>query len=623
MTLHVSPTVVLRSVLSSFFVYFSLLVLLLQALGALGAVLFPSHLGLELLLFFGDFSVKIGEADPRPLFVDLKPMERFDLTWLLALAAGLVAALLFTFLLYSLATIVRLSVFERYRLRIHAQCFMGWLATLALFAASLGSLPFVAHALTLYGSGSLTAGVVSMLLGAFGTYGSHLKAGKGDRLGSILGSNWYIAVIAALLLYGLLLLGYSVAVALVPDGATVIAEGIWAWNRSFLLLAAAGLTGICVNLNYASLHRMYRDRLMETFLPDPKDVAENTWHPAIEANRAGLWDFATPGTAGPYHLINSNVVLVDSEQAKYSGRGGDSFILSPYFCGSHATGWRWTAEYMRQGLFRGITLPTAMAISGAAVNPNTGVAGQGITRNRLVSFLMSLLNLRLGYWTLNPKRPAGREYRIPNFIDPGLKALRGKGFDEHRRLLELTDGGHFDNVGLYELIRRRTKLIVVSDGTADNKFTFSDFGNVVERVRVDFGVTVRFRNDAYDLRHILPQSAEIVETDPAAKAFAKKFPLAQRGFAVGQIEYPDADGKKKVYGVIVYIKSTLTKGLPADIYGYKSQNPTFPDQSTADQFFDEIQLEAYRELGYRLSKAVPWNEIRYRPQQFVVTEPNL
>ena len=115
----------------------------------------------------------------------------------------------------------------------------------------------------------------------------------------------------------------------------------------------------------------------------------------------------------------ANVVLDDSEKAKYSGRGGDSFILSPLFCGSHATGWHPTDRYMRNGMFRGMTLPTAMAISGAAVNPDTGASGQGITRNRLVSFLMTFLNIRLGYWAPNPKHATWPI--APNFLYPGIK----------------------------------------------------------------------------------------------------------------------------------------------------------------------------------------------------------
>ena len=591
--------VVLRSVLLAFFVYFSLLVIALQILGALGFYRMPPAWIMD------------------PLFGWLGMTIEFDLNWLLLGAGVLLAVLLLSFLLYSLATFrLPLSVIQwlrlnRYWLRIWAQRAMGWLAFLILLAAFLGSLPLVVDALTTRGEGSLFAGilgVISTALGASGTFASHFKGGKGGALGAVLGSNWYLAAVAGLLLYGILLFGYSVAEALGRQGEPIVEMGRGAWQVSFLLLVLALVTGFFVNLNYVSLHRMYRDRLMETFLPDPDKVKDNIWRPAYEANTSGLWTFAAKGTAAPYHLLNANVVLVDSEQAKYGGRGGDSFILSPLFCGSHATGWHRTDSYMRRGMFSGMTLPTAMAISGAAVNSDTGASGQGVTRNRLVSFLMTFLNIRLGYWAPNPQRP---NWGIaPSFLFPGLKALRGKGMDETSLLVELTDGGHFDNIGLYELVRRRTKLIIVSDGTGDPKFTFSDFGNTIERLRVDFGVNIRFPDEDFDLRHIMPHSASIRKDDPSDKAFREKFPLAARGFAIGRIEYPGKrNSKEKDYGVIVYIKSTLTKALTADIYGYKSRYPEFPDQSTADQFFDETQIEAYRELGYRLSEGIPWDSV--------------
>src|SRR5690606_36770925 len=204
----------------------------------------------------------------------------------------------------------------------------------------------------------------------------------------------------------------------------------------------------------------------------------------------------------PYHLINANVVLVDSSASDFRARGGDSFVLSPLYCGSRATGWVRSSSYMA-GSGRGLTLSSAMAISGAAVNPNTGVAGRGLMRNRLVSMLLTALNLRLGYWATNPKK---HKDRIPNFISPGLVAgVLAEGLHENASMVELTDGGHFENLGLYELIRRQVKLIVVSDAGCDPDFDFGDLANAVERARVDFGVKIEFRGE-YPLSDLLPGS---------------------------------------------------------------------------------------------------------------------
>jgi hypothetical protein len=285
----------------------------------------------------------------------------------------------------------------------------------------------------------------------------------------------------------------------------------------------------------------------------------------------------------PYHLVNANVVLIDSPKTKYKGRGGDSFILSPLYCGSEATGWCESKHFMKRN-DPGMTLATAMAVSGAAANPNTGVAGAGFGRNRIVATLMSLLNLRLGHWAPNPD-PSKAWWLPPNFVFPGITAgLLGGRLKEDSGVVDLTDGGHFDNLGLYELVRRKLAVIIVSDGSRDPNNYCTDLAIAVERIKVDFGATVDFPDVEFDL-NALRLTSEVGE---------QKF--AKRGYAVGSIAYDD--GSK---GVLLYIKSALTSGLPSELYGYRSLHPDFPDEPTSNQFFTEMQFEAYRELGYYLA----------------------
>ena len=212
-----------------------------------------------------------------------------------------------------------------------------------------------------------------------------------------------------------------------------------------------------------------------------------------------------------------------------------------------------------------------------------------------MSVLLALLNLRLGYWAANPKY--NRKIHIaPNYLVPGLREIAGSGFHEESRELELTDGGHFENLGLYELIRRKVKLIVLSDAGADPQFSFESLANAVERVRVDFGVEIRFDDPIQALDDIKPGSAD-------RGGLLDQSQLATRGYAVGRIVYDLTDKtSKEKNGTLIFIKATLVRGLPADLIGYKKANPAFPNQSTADQFFDEEQFEAYRELGYQLTK---------------------
>ncbi|MCK5506248.1 MAG: hypothetical protein KAJ10_13875, partial [Thermodesulfovibrionia bacterium] len=454
----------------------------------------------------------------------------------------------------------------------------------------LGSIPYLAKYLDDTWQQISAAGGTTLLGSIFAFFQARQQQGSARAEGQKSSSTLKIIGISFLLIYGLML------------SAFFLAQQLSGYEITVPILVAL-IVGFFVNLNHAGLDRMYRDRLMETFMPDPESVATGKWRPAIKANET-LLENICPSGMGLYQLINTNVVLVDSADAKFRGRGGDSFLLSRLFCGSYATGWCKTNNYMKSSnsffskilSARGMTLPTATAISGAAANPNSGVSGKGVTRNKLVSTLMSLLNFRLGYWARNPQRkcpsPTPPNYFVPGIFPGILPGIFGVSLNENNRFLELTDGGHFENLALYELIRREVNFIVVTDGGADPDYTFEDLANAVERIRVDYGVKIRFRTgDDCDLEGILPKSAE----DGLA---TQKYALAKRGFAIADIIY----GGDKPDGTLIYIKPTLIPNLPEDIYGYKSSHTTFPDQTTADQFFDEAQFEAYRELGFQLAK---------------------
>ena len=131
---------------------------------------------------------------------------------------------------------------------------------------------------------------------------------------------------------------------------------------------------------------------------------------------------------------------------------------------------------------------------------------------------------------------------------------------------------------------------------ADPSFNFDDLANAIEKVRVDFGVQINFV-DKWAVDGILPNSL-------GDNLFQKKYELAARGFAFADIVYND-----KSVGKLVYIKLANINGLPNDLYSYKGVYPAFPHQPTSDQFFDEKQFEAYRELGYHITKQMFKSEL--------------
>lgn len=352
----------------------------------------------------------------------------------------------------------------------------------------------------------------------------------------------------SLLFYGLLTLLYH----LTAHTALLASPLFHAWLPLSLMLAL-----IC-NINSLSLHSYYRGRLAHAYLPAV--AGRNT--PCADPLHFRLADIG-PDSGTPLHLINCTLNTSSSSQEKLRSRRGESLVLSPLYCGSSATGFRLSRDYLGGSL----SLSTAFAVSGAAVDPNTYA-----TSSRALSFLMTLLNLRLGYWTRNPCAESTRGW-LPGWYRYMFRELTGRGLAETEPDIHLSDGGHFDNLGLYELVRRRCRYIVVSDAGADPDGTLFDLGRAIQRVRADFGAEILLGTEPLDAGE----------------------PSARRAYLHGRIRY--ADGSN---GEILYIKTSLRANLSADIYAYWRANPSFPNQTTTDQFFDEMQFDSYRQLGLEL-----------------------
>jgi hypothetical protein len=230
-----------------------------------------------------------------------------------------------------------------------------------------------------------------------------------------------------------------------------------------------------------------------------------------------------------------------------------------------------------------------MAISGAAASPN-----MGYNSSPALAFLMTMFNVRLGWWLGNPEK----NEKIYGSEGPRLaiQPLFAEMFgltDDDSTYVYLSDGGHFENLGLYEMVRRRCRHIVVSDGGCDPKFEFEDLGNAVRKISLDLGVTITFLGVS-TLKSRLEEDREAQCCGRESGSFKEDdTPLS----AIGIIDY--GTGQE---GVILYVKAAYHRGIVKNVgvRSYAMANSDFPHQSTSDQFFSESQFESYRALGFEL-----------------------
>ena len=314
---------------------------------------------------------------------------------------------------------------------------------------------------------------------------------------------------------------------------------------------------------------------------------------------------------GPFPIFCTTLNLTTGDDLATQERKGASFAFTPLYSGYSVS---WTDAdadsavsyngYVPTEYYAypdgGISLDTAVAISGAAVNPN-----MGYNSNPTLAFLMTFFNVRLGWWISNTRKTdqwqGGKHRATPQFAAWYLfQELFGK-VNDAAPYVNLSDGGHFENMGLYELVRRRCRYIIVCDAEEDPDMHFEGIGAAITKCRADFGAEIDL-----DLRPLQKDD---------------KTGYSNAHCVVGTIQYPPPPGAVSppddwtpckclgdrdddLYsGYVVYMKSSLVGDEPPDLLTYQLKHAVFPQDSTADQWFQETQFEAYRRLGHHIAMA--------------------
>jgi len=558
-----------------------------------------------------------------------------------------------------------------------------WLARLRAWSLLYGLLWFTMVSFSLLGPylvyfviGKGPGWAYSTAAGVLAAHGTTIFAGwssKGDGKPSDKGILGFkpvdlLALLAAPVTITGMLVSLSFAVSITLDWLSDYMKdhgSAWGhlWGTDLVCLAVAMFVALVfgwrVDINEFSMQSFYRNRVTRCYLgaslpnrqPDPftgfedrtkvrmLNVRAQTMAPLVCDLLPERFSHhgKPPGDYhGPFPIFCTTLNLTTGEDLATQERKGASFSFTPLYSG-YSVSWTDAGENSNVSLngfvptegyayrSRGISVDSAVAISGAALSPN-----QGYNSNPALAFLMTFFNVRLGWWITNPRkrnRWRATECRPTPVVAAWylFKELFGA-VNDASNYVNLSDGGHFDNMGLYELVRRRCTYIVVCDAEADPKMTFEGMGSAITKCRADFGaeIDLDLRPLQLDSETGLSKTHCVVGTiryppppeeneASAARGGGRGAPTASACECLGEA------GDDPYTGIIVYLKSSLVGDEPADLLAYKLRHPVFPHDMTGNQWFAETQFESYRRLGHHVAMtaiqpALPPEELAVRTQ---------
>ena len=440
----------------------------------------------------------------------------------------------------------------------------------------------------------------------------------------------FLAVICAAAVHGVIWQGKMPWSELPPPDANLILAETLA-VLSLILVAGIGMSPGFLNLS--SVNAFYAGRLIRAYLGASNPVRLKASrisgiskakhkHTGGEKNKSHSVQQNHPADniaphiyhdgqiLAPVHLINitMNQTVSPNSQLVQQDRKGRNFVVGPD--GVHVDDHQLSAnkpdgepkkESAAEKFERDLQIGQWAAISGAAAS--TGM-GQGTSLG--TALLFAFANIRLGYWWPAPDMPDNKnssgntDKKKTNFFRRLfethcylLAEMTARYDPVKQRRLYLSDGGHFENTAAYELIRRQVPLILLSDAGCDPNYMFDDLANLIRKARIDFGTEMTVLDDK-EIQKIFPNSHQwISQPDNFDDKEMAKADACAVAFRLGY------QGGKT--GYLLSLKPRLTSFASLDVHNYAANNPAFPQEPTADQFFDEAQWESYRKLGYDIA----------------------
>lgn len=359
--------------------------------------------------------------------------------------------------------------------------------------------------------------------------------------------------------------------------------------------------------NTSSLHSFYRARLTRAYLavgnprrgldgsrPGRADVTS-----VEDGDDMGLRHYKPEACGGPIHLVNTCLNQTRDDLSGLYNADRKGAAITATWRGLEVGPTRFIP--MRPDHDAG-TLGRWVAVSGAAASP-----GAGAYTTRGLALLLYFLGVRLGHWVRSPgalvplRWLSDLSWRFlpkPLMLASEASAVY---FGGDRPWWYLSDGGHFENTGVYALIKRELDFIILSDASCDPRYEFGDVENLVRKARIDFGAEIDFysREEACRLFPSTCEGLTVLSPEDVANNHSC------RGVLLARIRYRErlvaqADGPpllKRPEGTLLVVKPNLHNALDVDVLAYAQKHEAFPHESTGDQSFDEAQWESYHRLG--------------------------
>jgi hypothetical protein len=401
----------------------------------------------------------------------------------------------------------------------------------------------------------------------------------------------------------------------------------WGITQTTVLIASVALFVLFSVLNEVTSlpHLFYRERLATAFIGrrnlgpfETLGYNQPPWSKPLafsELRRCKIGPAILPKLVVCTAVNLSDVVP--------TGRGGAPFTFERDFVGGPVTGYVRTRSMEQRAGSGTVTMPALMAISGAAVAPSMGK----MTRAGL-RFAMALFDLRLGVWLPNPRRDdwvsftalevwaqrrapraeaeeaaevdaanakARARSPIERFQRPGTKFVFYEALGKNslsEKHVYISDGGHFDNLGLVELLRRGCGKVIVLDAAGDDIHHFNTLSEAIELAHADLGIQFDLDMTALTPRSDRHEKTVVYCDKEDGEPEEGRDDKSPRCSVVGTYRYPNGS-----IGQILLVKAAMCDQVPIEVLTYRERDEQFPNHPTTNQMFSELTFESYRTLG--------------------------